>query len=84
MFPWCSDQCFIRAGPQGWRVEFSRKERGGPRAGGPGGGYSDRGDRGGGMGGGMRSEMKCVLQLAASLSCCRCNCCLYAQLLEQC
>lgn len=59
------------AGPQGWRVEFSRRDRG-PRGGG------DRGDRGppprdsyrdggrgggggmggGGMGGGMRSDMK--------------------------
>ncbi|KAK9916566.1 hypothetical protein WJX75_004299 [Coccomyxa subellipsoidea] len=47
----------LDGGPQGWRVEFSRKDRG--PGGGRGGGRDDfrgGGDRGGG---GMRSEMKC-------------------------
>lgn len=55
----------IIAGPQGWRVEFSRKDRG--PGGGRGGGRDDfrgGGDRGGG---GMRSEMKCAPDLASLL-----------------
>ena len=54
------------AGPQGWRVEFSRRDRGGPPRGGgdrdrgpPRDSYrGDRGGMGGGGGGGMRSDMK--------------------------
>lgn len=50
----------VIAGPQGWRVEFSRKDRG--PGGGRGGGRDDfRG------GGGMRSEMKCAPDLASLL-----------------
>ena len=51
-------------GPQGWRVEFSRKDRGPPgggRGGGDrgGGGRDDFGRGPPGGGGGMRSEMRC-------------------------
>lgn len=62
----------ISAGPQGWRVEFSRRDRGGPRGGGGDrGGGSDRGPprdsyrsggggdyRGGGGGGGGGGGMR--------------------------
>lgn len=61
--------CRTSAGPQGWRVEFSRKDRGPGGGRGGGGGRDDfrGGDRGGGGGGGMRSEMKCAYNSAANL-----------------
>ena len=56
----------VCTGAHGWRVEFSRKDRGPPGMrggddrGGGGGGDRYGGGGGGGGGGGMRSDLKCA------------------------